>query len=51
MNRCDVTGSAFGSSSSLLGQLGLFIFGGRPLQTHGIHCERDRRRRVNDKKT
>ncbi len=27
---------------SLLGQLGLFIFGGCPLQTCSVHCERDK---------
>lgn len=29
---------------SLLGQLGLFIFWRRPLQTHSVHCERDNTR-------
>lgn len=29
---------------SLLWQLGLFVFGGRPLQTQSVHCEGDRTR-------
>lgn len=38
------TGDAsLGAHPSLLRQLGLFIFGGRPLQAHGVHWEADRK--------
>lgn len=45
MDRCDLPGSA----PSLLGHLGLFIFGGCPLQAQSVHCGRDETRRESKK--
>lgn len=38
-------GASLVAHSSLLGQLGLFVFRGRPLQAHGVHWEADRKQK------